>query len=907
MTQKKEPSQLGLPPGTKIGKYEIVERIGVGGQAIVYKGYDPHLDRTVAIKQISSHLAGDDRFVQRFRREAQILARVGGDQANIVNVYDLVEDAQGLFIVLEFVRGHTLKRVLSHQRYAIPVPAALEILWHIAKGLKAAHGAGIVHRDLKPGNVLITPEYNAKITDFGVAAQAGSEDSLALGTTKYMAPEMFEKSVVDCRADLYSLGFIAYEMLTGREYFDHLFEDVVADPHTEHVRWMKWHIDADRGVPPLIQINPRVPKELSEIVAKLMAKSAAARFGSADELLAVLREHFAGKRYQDGRFVRPGEHFEKTPDGGLLFPDPASLDTDEATAVLPRRPASPRRRLAVAAIVAVLLVGGGLALAMLAHRQSTSRQDAAGWLFKEASGLFQSAEAQYAQSGAAPTVMKAFVDAEHLFNKLQDPKYRGLNDVANAAASAELARAWEAMLVREWDAADAHNTRARAMGLKEAQTEAFSRRLTARQGATKDLELAEAAIRIKDLDKATTHMNAFGEIPETLRPVDLKARADELNKGLAEARRQARFDRLIADGDDAIARADRQIDAGKFDQAAPILDEAARAYAAAKDVLDNELVAAKLLEAAAGTRYLGARRQYAQAIIDADPAAEVQALKAVVEARPTERFKKLLRQAQGHEAFSRALKLRQAGGVKNLEDAQAALVEALGYDKLEEVVKARDEVVVDLARARLLADGEARMAEGQEHVAAGRFDPAGASFKSAVTLFEQAIAIADAPEAQDRLVEAKVRVELAAAADSRKQQKWDDALAAYERIRQVRPDDQHYVQMAEQGSTMVAREREYFKQFNEGLAAMEAKQYSRAISKLARAAEIAQELDVPHEQAQVKRNEATYLWDMEKGEQARVNGDLTTALAHFRQAQKRMDTPDVRERISIVEAALKKD
>jgi tetratricopeptide (TPR) repeat protein len=272
-----------------------------------------------------------------------------------------------------------------------------------------------------------------------------------------------------------------------------------------------------------------------------------------------------------------------------------------------------------------------------------------------------------------------------------------------------------------------------------------------------------------------------------------------------------------------------------------------------------------------------------------------------------EKYQKLLARTQAEEALARGQKLRQAGRVKNLEDAQAAVAESLGFDQLDEAIKARDELVTELRRARFAADGEARMVEGQDAVTAGKFPQAAAAFKAAVEAFTQAIAVTDGNDMQDRLAEAKVRIEMTAAAAARQEQKWEDALAAYERVRQVRPDDPNFVQMADQGNTMVAREREFFKQYNEGLSALEARQYSKAINRLGRAVEIAKELDVPHEQAAAKHLEAMYLWDMDKGEQARTSGDLVTALAHFRQAQKRMDTPDVREKIAVVEAALKKD
>ncbi len=899
-------AQVGLPPGSCVGKYQIVERIGIGGQSIVYKGYDPLLDRTVAIKQIATHLAGDERFVARFRREAQIMARFGHNQANIVNVYDLLETEQGVFIVLEFVRGHTLKRVLAHQRYAIPVPAALEIFWNIAKGLKTAHDAGIVHRDLKPGNVLITHDYNAKITDFGVAAQVGSEDSLAFGTTKYMAPEAFEKSVVDCRADLYSLGFIIYEMLTGREYFDQLFAEVVGDAHAEHIRWMKWHCDLLRTVPPLSQINPKVPADLSDVVARLMAKDPAQRFDSVDELLNVLREKFAGKRYQNGRFVRPGEHIEKDEDGQLVLPEAAFEDkSEEATAKVPKK-ISPHRRIAVAAVATLLLVGAGAALALVSNHQHQKQELIARQEFKKNRDIYQTAMRVYAEQGSGSLIRQAFVDAEDGFIQVTK-KYSEFAEIRNAAvANGELARAWQYMLDGQWDAADENIKRVRGNPeIKNDEVEALRRKLTDRQGGTTDLDAAEAALKeTKDLDKASRCMAAFDQIPNP--PVDLKSRAETLRKALDEAGRTKQFDSLIAQGDDASARADRLIDAGQFDQASAALSEMAKAYTAAREVTDNLDSAAKAQAAESAAKYLEARRRYKQAQDDGDLAGQVEALESVVDARPQDRFKKMLAHAQAAEALDKAQKARQAGTVKDLETALAAIDESLGYEKDGQAAALRDQVAEELRRARSMADGDAQMTTAKENVAANKFEQANGSFTAAAALYQQAIDVSDGADGQDRLAEAKVRGHLAEASIARAAQDWDAALAAYDRARQVRPDDQNFIQLADQGTTMVAREREYFKYFTEGMAAMKNEQYATAIRRFAHAQEIAQDLDVPHDQAAARHNEAMYFYERDKGDQARQGGDLRTALQHYKTAQKRMDTAEIRERISIVEEAIKK-
>lgn len=124
--------RVGLPKGAKVGKYEIVERLGMGGQAIVYKAHDPLLDRFVAMKQISSHLAGDEKFLERFRKEAQILAKLGNEQESIVTIHELIEEERGLFIVMEYLAGHSLEAVLNDTNGPSESKATLQIIWRLA-------------------------------------------------------------------------------------------------------------------------------------------------------------------------------------------------------------------------------------------------------------------------------------------------------------------------------------------------------------------------------------------------------------------------------------------------------------------------------------------------------------------------------------------------------------------------------------------------------------------------------------------------------------------------------------------------------------------------------------------------------------------------------------------------------
>jgi len=284
---------VGLQPGTKIGKYEVILRLAVGGQAIIYKCRDPVLGRDVAIKQISTHLAEDTGFLERFRAEAQVLARLGSEQPEVVIVHDLVEDTQGLFIVMEFVSGTSLETTLCNNPGPVELKAALQILWRLCAALHSVHAAGIIHRDIKPSNIIITEGLRPKITDFGVAATSSSQASMVLGTTKYMAPELFGGGPVDGRADMYSLGFVTYEMLIGREKFNEIFADIVRDRHAESLRWMKWHSNNQVVAPPLHEVNPVVPASLSSIVARMTAKDPGDRFESMESLGRAIKRSFS--------------------------------------------------------------------------------------------------------------------------------------------------------------------------------------------------------------------------------------------------------------------------------------------------------------------------------------------------------------------------------------------------------------------------------------------------------------------------------------------------------------------------------------------------------------------------------------------------------------------------------------
>ncbi len=273
------------------GRYELTHLIARGGMAQVYRAMDRQLERPVALKVLFPELSIDRTFVERFRREAQAAANLS--HPNIVPVFDWGEDDGSYFIVMEYVEGRPLSAVLRDPE-PIPPRQIATIGAGVAAALAFAHRHGVIHRDVKPGNVLITPDGDVKVTDFGIARAVNTEESLTqtgavMGTAAYFSPEQAEGKGVDSRSDIYSLGVVLYEMSVGRPPFTGDSPVAVA---SKHVR--------DMPVLPR-QANPSVPPALEAVVMKAMAKNPDDRYSSAEELRADLL------RFADGRPVEAGD------------------------------------------------------------------------------------------------------------------------------------------------------------------------------------------------------------------------------------------------------------------------------------------------------------------------------------------------------------------------------------------------------------------------------------------------------------------------------------------------------------------------------------------------------------------------------------------------------------------------
>jgi serine/threonine protein kinase len=267
--------------GQTLGKYRVMEPLGRGGMARVYRAYHPQLDRYVAIKVLRSDLVEDEEFLLRFRREARAVASLR--HSNIVQVYDSDVEGEIYYIVLELLEGDSLKTRLNDYRIRderMPLGDMVRVLIDVLDGLSYAHSEGMIHRDIKPANIMLTRRGEAVVTDFGIAQILGSTSHTAsgamMGTLNYMAPEQGLQGQSDVRSDIYSLGIVFYEMLTKRVPFD-------AD--TPLAVLMK-HLNDPLPLPR--KIEPAVPEPLERVVLKSLAKRPEDRYQAAEEMKKAL-------------------------------------------------------------------------------------------------------------------------------------------------------------------------------------------------------------------------------------------------------------------------------------------------------------------------------------------------------------------------------------------------------------------------------------------------------------------------------------------------------------------------------------------------------------------------------------------------------------------------------------------
>jgi len=298
-------------------RYELIKRAGTGGMSTVYQGRDLMLGRTVAIKVLHRSLTNDAEFLRRFQKEAHAAANL--THPNIVTVHDIGQDDHWYYIVMEYVEGWTLKDLIRHQyaetNKAIPIDTTLDTMIQICAGVGYAHRANLIHCDIKSQNVLVARDRRVKVTDFGIA-RALTESSIhdadvIWGTPQYFSPEQAAGEAPTPASDVYSIGIIMFEMLTGRLPFE-------ADSHTSLA------IKHMRQTPPLASTyNPLIPNQIDMVIAKVLSKEPSGRYRTADQLGRVLTS-YRESSWEETGFV-PINQTEKTgmADMKTLYHSPA--------------------------------------------------------------------------------------------------------------------------------------------------------------------------------------------------------------------------------------------------------------------------------------------------------------------------------------------------------------------------------------------------------------------------------------------------------------------------------------------------------------------------------------------------------------------------------------------------------
>lgn len=351
------------------GRYRVEARIASGGMSTVYRGLDVRLDRPVALKVMDPRYSGDHQFLTRFQREARAIARL--KDPGLVAIYDQGQDATHPFLVMELVVGGTLRELLA-ERGPMPPHAMVAVLRPVLSGLGVAHRAGLVHRDIKPENVLIAEDGEVKLVDFGLVraiAEAGiTSTSVILGTAAYLSPEQVEGSTTGPRSDVYAVGVLAFELLTGTTPFSG--DNALAVAHQR----------LDRNVPAAGSLIDGVPPQLDAFIARATARNPEDRFADAIEMGAALEEIAAELALPHFRVPAPRRHapdalatvVHRRPDAG--GPTPAPNPTRQFT------PAPPADDQPTDAVGSPHQVFAGIGLDEFVLARQRSRRAVLAWL-----------------------------------------------------------------------------------------------------------------------------------------------------------------------------------------------------------------------------------------------------------------------------------------------------------------------------------------------------------------------------------------------------------------------------------------------------------------------------------------------------------------------------------------------
>lgn len=895
-----------LQPGMKVGKYQVVSLIATGGMSMLYKAYDKTLDRYVAIKQIAPNLAADEKFVERFRREAQTLARVSQGQQNVVGVYELIEESGGLFMIMEFVEGTSLQTLVD--RGAASLQTGLGILLKVALGLKAIHGQGLVHRDLKPDNIMVQPGGNVKIADFGLVGRAGGRTSLPMGTTQYMAPEMFAGGTVDGRADIYSLGFIAYQIFAGPEKFREVFSEVLADAQSANIRWMHWHSNPTLSAPSLRDVQPGVPPLVARIVERMMDKDVSRRFNSADQIIKWLRQIFVmyvqgqslseqdsaklegqvdadiqgGATPARGRAGMPGATASA---GDATMPVPAGGDAGPVvpalkTAPLAKRPRHWQDYAKWGGIAAGVLIAIGVGFNIYGNMKVNKRRTAAKAWMRDAKALFD--EGQFAKAA------KQYAEIETKF------KDDGLRDIADLAHYKYLKSGInQAIKDQKWDEAD--QIRRALMKTVDNWTDPALKR-NAKEGIDRYEAVITQRKDLADMKAAARLAEQGGDFLEAVRilqEIDKSGFADDVmwiereckRLKLREAERKS--ESKIADTDQFLSRSG-QPDKKHLSQARAMYQEAQKIFDSTKvqSRIRNVGLAMEIVRLWESIQEDMTAERWGAATAKSDKVSELlsQIDDEIINVISQAEFEQRAKEAKAKAVLAQARAIKEGGDTKG---AIRLLSEAIRIDpSLEEAYTLKRQLEGAADAARLLDEAK-------------RLEKAG-DVEGAKGVLDQVIAMETDPGMKDGL---RKRIEAMMQKHwrreyfkAKKDRQWSEAKTALDSFESYggRKGDVEWM------DRQLSNEMNYYTLFDKGERSLDAGLFDEAKKVFIEATRIPLGRQWLRD-ARDKVNECDYRKYMKAGRDAQAAGKVGEARGYYRIAQLRKDTEEVRKLLKDLE------
>ncbi len=873
-----------LPAGTRIGKYEVIEQLAASEHASVYKCHDPVLDRLVTIKQVPS-AAGAEQ-LERYRREARILAQLGNEEPGVTTVHELLEQDDGLCLVMEYVPGRSLESLMDENVAPAEPKAALHILWQLAGALHKAHQAGIVHRDIRPANIIVGEGLRAKITDFHMASSPAGATAALPDSARYIAPELLAGGAVDGRADMYSLGFVAYEMLLGRRRFNELFAEVIGDEIGRARRWMDWHGNELLAAPPLHSIVASVPRSLADIVARMIAKDPSQRFASMETLARTLRGTFSARRVLAAMAMGSAGPLELTGGGpivksrapALARPGRGDEDIPELMAATIPAAGRPRRgRLAAVMLTFAALVAVGVALGVRSYLNASRRKQAADDAYAVAmasygQGDYTRALREFSELHATYPRQPAAVKASVLAALARGQLAMAEDDFAAAAEQrTDAARQLNA-------AADDRREVTDWLPLAREHISEFDKMLRASRAFAAAAQQAEADLKAGNFDAVRE------AVSRTLPPLAIaparKGQLADLTTRLRVAEFSAQFTAYLSAakalaGDGNMTGAERELAKAGEVIASSLPEEI--------DPNDVERLRGELDSV---RQYVADERVYQAEIANADAArrggdkaGELAALQAAAAVRPSDDL------AQQIAALSRELAVGQARQLKiadDLEQARTVLQNALAV-AADPVVEAELADVKKLIRQRtLLAAGDAALRDGKLAEALAKFTEADSLGATAATT--------------DRVSLVRHKTQLATGDEMLAAKKYVEAAAAYEKAREVRPVESAVV--AERLAALVSRQ-EYDRLMTKAAAAQGEGNWAEALRSLMQAKAAHDSSEVNQQITQVRYRQALTL-----GAEAMTRGDYRAARAYFLMAKSFQDTEEVKLQLADAEKML---